>query len=141
MRTFNSVEEVMEAVAELRDALRACGQEEACQRLSDALETFYTTATEALGELHDAVEETELPSALREMAPEARQSLVDKMAKKREEIVAELKDLVTKRDAYLASEVVATEAAGESLDYQVYETIREQAKEKGLDYKPAAPKL
>ncbi len=59
MGPFISVEEVMSAVAKLRDELNASGEPEASDELAAALQAFYTTTTEALGELHDALKKTE----------------------------------------------------------------------------------
>jgi len=58
MPRYHSVEEVMSAVAELRDELALRGASEAASELTAALDCFYTTASEALGELRDALEKT-----------------------------------------------------------------------------------
>ena len=55
---YKSVEEVMNATAELRDELALRGARESAQRLTEALECFYTTASEALGEIREALEST-----------------------------------------------------------------------------------
>lgn len=58
MPRYESVEEVMNAVAELRDELALRGAPEAAGELTAALECFYTTSSEALGELRAALEAT-----------------------------------------------------------------------------------
>jgi len=55
---FESVEEVVNAVAEVRDELALRGHEMEAQELTSALERFYTTASEALGEIREALRET-----------------------------------------------------------------------------------
>jgi len=59
VKTFESVDEVMAAVGKLRDELESCGETEASRELSGALGAFYTTATEALAEVYDALQRTE----------------------------------------------------------------------------------
>ena len=55
---YQSVEEVMRAVAEIRDELALQGAPEAADELTAALDCFYTTSSEALGELRAALEAT-----------------------------------------------------------------------------------
>jgi hypothetical protein len=47
--------------------------------------------------------------------------------------------LTDQRASYLTSEVAAMDDKEESLDHQIFETVREQAGKKGLEYS-AAPK-
>jgi len=55
---FESVEEVANAVAEVRDELGLKDHGTEAQELTSALERFYTTASEALGEIREALRET-----------------------------------------------------------------------------------
>ncbi len=59
MKPFSSVDEVMGAIVKLRDALHNSGRVEAANALTKALKTYYTTATEALGELRNTLHITE----------------------------------------------------------------------------------
>jgi hypothetical protein len=58
MKPFSSVDEVMGAVVKLRDALHSSGHIEAANALNRSLNTYYTTATEALGELRNTLHTT-----------------------------------------------------------------------------------
>jgi hypothetical protein len=56
------------------------------------------------------------------------------MAQKREELKQQIGKLAADRDAYLEAQVDAAGGAGDSLDQQIYDAVREQAAAHGLDY-------
>ncbi|MEE8308479.1 MAG: vWA domain-containing protein [Gammaproteobacteria bacterium] len=82
----------------------------------------------------DKMEPESLPASLQAVAPEARQEVVEETAAKRRVLQSQIKQLSGKRDAFLADEAAATEGAAESLDHQIYDTVRSQAGRVGLDY-------
>ncbi len=77
-----------------------------------------------------------LPPALQAMAPEERADYVQKQVEKRAELTRQMNELVGKRDAVLADERARLAASGakDSFDGTVAESIREQAKKKGIVY-------
>jgi hypothetical protein len=81
-----------------------------------------------------AIPASELPESLRALAPAEQQAAVDDLAKKREELQDRIAELAGQRSRFIADEVAAAPAAPSSLDQQIYETVREQAKAVGLEY-------
>ena len=77
---------------------------------------------------------SEVPEALRYMEPAAQQAALDELAQKRGELQGRITALAGQRDQFIADEVAAAPAAPSSLDRQIYETVREQAKAVGLEY-------
>ena len=84
----------------------------------------------ALDELADA----ELPESIRALPAPERQEEIDRQAKKREDISAKIAALAKQRQAYVEKELADVKDLADSLDHQIYETVAEQAKEKGLRY-------
>ena len=76
--------------------------------------------------------EDELPETVRQMSYEERVLLVEGARARREEIRASIRELADRRRLYLASE--APRIGGDSLDGIVRETVRRQAREKGLNH-------
>ncbi|MDA0822290.1 MAG: VWA domain-containing protein [Proteobacteria bacterium] len=85
----------------------------------------------------DTLDESELPSVLQAVAPELRQSVVKEKADKRAQLQAQIKDLSSRRDGFIAHELAASGAARGSLDDKLFSSIRAQAAEKGLIYDEA----
>ena len=54
----SSVDQVVELLTRLRDALARAGETDAALRLNDVLTTFWTTSSEALVEILNALDET-----------------------------------------------------------------------------------
>jgi hypothetical protein len=81
-----------------------------------------------------AVPESELPDPLRDLAPAEQQAAIDGLIEKRQELQGRIAALAGERDRFVATEVAATPAAPSSLDQQIYETVRDQAKAVGLEY-------
>ena len=67
-------------------------------------------------------------------------ALVARTERQRAELTGRIRALKEQRDDYLASEVESTEAKEHSLDYRLFDTVREQAQKKGLEY-AAGPSL
>ncbi len=80
------------------------------------------------------IDRNALPAEMQSMAPEKQQTYLAETAKKRQNLVRQLKELASKRDAYIASQVSEDEDAAESLDHKIYETVRSQAASTGLEY-------
>jgi Mg-chelatase subunit ChlD len=78
--------------------------------------------------------ETELPEPLRDLAPAEQQAMIEGLVQKREELQGRIEALAGERERFIADEVAAAPAAPSSLDQQIYETVREQAKAVGLEY-------
>ncbi len=81
----------------------------------------------------------ELPAPLVGMEPAKQQALIEETAQRRNELRDEIQDLTAKRDAYLRQKVAEMDGAEDSLDYQLYGAVREQAEKKGLSYPASAP--
>ena len=82
----------------------------------------------------DAIDNEALPAVMQSMAPEKQRAYVAETATKRQNLMRELKELASKRDAYIASQVAENDDAAESLDQKIYNTVRDQATSAGLEY-------
>jgi Mg-chelatase subunit ChlD len=85
------------------------------------------------------IEPTELPETLRPLPPAAQQAAIDEMAQKRSALLSEVGALSKERADYLEKKVQESGGARDSLDVQLYEAVRQQAKDKGLRYEADAP--
>lgn len=72
-----------------------------------------------------------LPDALKKLPPEARKAAVEKAAKERKAVEAEMTKLARDRDAWLAKNAAAKR---DSFDEQVFETVKKKAKSAGVAY-------
>jgi Mg-chelatase subunit ChlD len=79
-----------------------------------------------------------LPAPLQSMTPVQRETLIQDSAKKRELLTGQMQSLAEQRQRYLKDKVAAQGGAGDSLDEQIYRTLRTQAEQKGLKYDAAA---
>ena len=86
------------------------------------------------------VDKNVLPPAMQAMSPEARQAELAAKADKRNELKKEAERLSRARGDYLEEKAKETDGAAQSLDYKLYDAIREQAASKGLRYE-SGPKL
>ena len=82
----------------------------------------------------DAMAPEELPASLQAVAPDQRKEILAEFADKRRELQAQIKDLSRQRDNFLADRAAEATDATESLDHQIYETVKSQASDIGLDY-------
>lgn len=81
-----------------------------------------------------ALPPAELPAAVAVLPPDAQRELLAATAEKREELKRQIAALAAERDAYIDARLDAEGGAGQSLDRQIYEAVREQAAPLGLDY-------
>ena len=75
-----------------------------------------------------------LPAPMQAMAPEEQKDLIAKTAAKRSELERQVKELAQKRDNFIDEQVELAGGDEESLDYRIYDAVREQAEKKGLRY-------
>lgn len=76
-----------------------------------------------------------LPEPMRKMSPAERETFVAKNQSQRDKILAQVKDLTAKRQAYLEKEVRARKATTRpTLDFELFECIQDQGGRKGLVY-------
>lgn len=82
----------------------------------------------------DAMEEAELPEAMKTMTEQQRRDFVKEHAEKRAEIQARIKDLSKQRDTYVAQERKRlAETEDDTLGNAVVQSIREQLGDAGFD--------
>ena len=81
----------------------------------------------------------ELPESLRPLEPAAQQAAIEEMVEKRSALLSAVGALSKDRAEYLRQKVQESGGARDSLDGQLYEAVREQAKDKGLRYEADAP--
>ncbi len=89
----------------------------------------------------DSVEDEALPEVMQPMAPAEREAYVARQADKRKTLQARIGELSRERDAYIKKQMASRDDLGDSLDYQLFESLRDQAAKKGLRYEADAPKL
>lgn len=87
----------------------------------------------------EELDEDVLPESLQVLAPAERGKVVDANARQRAQLMREIGELKERRDDYLATQVEASGEKEDSLDYRLFETVRDQAQKKGLEYS-AAPR-
>lgn len=83
----------------------------------------------------DSIKPESLPSALQSMAPAAQKEVIAQAAEERSILADKIKTLAKKRGDYIALKVEADGGADDSLDHKLYDAVREQAGEAGLEYK------
>lgn len=82
----------------------------------------------------DKLEEDALPEVLKPMAPAEQEAFVAELAEKRADLQRRIQELADDRDGYLARKVDEAGGLKDSLDQKLYEAVKEQAGEAGLDY-------
>ena len=75
-----------------------------------------------------------LPEPLQQMSPEEQRAAVAKTTDKRRELRDRIQELSQQRDDYIDNEVEDLGGAEASLEYKIYDAVREQAEKKGLKY-------
>ncbi len=83
----------------------------------------------------DDLEEDALPETLKSMAPAAQEAYVAGLAEERADLQRQIQDLAQDRSAYLSKKVEEAGGMKSSLDLQLYEAVKEQAGEAGLEYR------
>jgi uncharacterized protein YajQ (UPF0234 family) len=86
------------------------------------------------------IEKNELPEPMQAMSPKAQEEYVAKAAKERDDLQKDIQSLAEERDDFLRKKVEETGADKDSLDAQIFSSIRSQSKEKGLLYDEASAK-
>lgn len=80
------------------------------------------------------IEAEALPEAMADMPVEEQKRLVSNLAGKRKDLMAKIKDLSEDRDGYLVKKVEEAGGFEASLDRQLYDAVKKQAKAVGLEY-------
>ena len=80
------------------------------------------------------VADAELPASIRALPAAERSDAIRRQADKRAELSEQIAALAKKRDAYVEKELADDKDIEKSLDHQIYETVAEQARDKGLKY-------
>jgi hypothetical protein len=83
----------------------------------------------------DDLDENALPEALKPMARAEQEAFVADLAEKREDLQLKIKELSQDRSGYLAKKVDEAGGLRSSLDQKLYDAVKEQAGEAGLEYK------
>ena len=81
-----------------------------------------------------------LPQAMQAMTPEKQQQLLNKKSKERDELKQDIAELTEKRSLHIKQALKAQGGAKQSLDEQIYATVRDQASTKGLVYRSDSAK-
>lgn len=82
----------------------------------------------------DDIETEALPAALIAMAPAEQKVYIAEVAAERADINRQIRSLSEDRNAYLAKKVEEEGGKKDSLDYKLFETVKEQAGAVGLEY-------
>jgi Mg-chelatase subunit ChlD len=80
------------------------------------------------------LEEDALPEELKLMAPAAQEAFVAELAEERADLQRQIQDLSQDRYSYLAKKVDEAGGLKDSLDHKLYDAVKEQAGEAGLEY-------
>ena len=81
----------------------------------------------------DCIAEAELPKPLLSMSKKDQAAFVEKTSQERKRLKQEIEQLAEQRQSYIKAQLEDKEV-DESLDGQIYQAVREQAKTKGLNY-------
>jgi len=87
-----------------------------------------------------SIEKNQLPEPLQKMPAAEQQKVIKEKSEERNRLLGEIKSLSKKRSEYLSAKVKEAGGAKDSLDNQIYNTVRQQALKKGLRYEAAAPR-
>ncbi len=82
------------------------------------------------------VKDAELPEEMRKLDAKGRKEYLEKKVKEREDVQKSIKELATKRDAYVKTEIEksAKSGKGDSFDAAVRDSLRKQAESKGFKF-------
>ena len=83
----------------------------------------------------DELEDDALPEPMQEMAPEEREAYVEGFAQRRADLQREIRSLSEQRAQYLEKKVEEAGGLASSLDQKLYDAVKEQAGEAGLEYR------
>lgn len=82
----------------------------------------------------EKLEEDTLPEALKPMSPAAQAAYVSGLAEERADLQRQIRKLSADRDGYIAKKVDEAGGLKDSLDQKLYDAVKVQAGEAGLDY-------
>ncbi len=82
----------------------------------------------------DQLEKDALPDALKPMGPAEQKAFVRELAEERADLQRKIQDLSDDRDGYLVKKVEEAGGLKSSLDQKLYDAVKEQAGEAGLEY-------
>ena len=82
----------------------------------------------------EELEPEELPAAMAAMKPEEQAAHIAQLADERAQLKRQIQSLSEDRDGYLRAKVEEAGGAADSLDQKLYDTVKEQASEAGLEY-------
>jgi Mg-chelatase subunit ChlD len=85
------------------------------------------------------MDKDQLPEPLQSLPQVQQQKLIKEKAEERKGLLEQIKSLTQQRSVFLRKKVEEVGGAEESLDNQLYSTVRQQAEKKGLRYEAAAP--
>src|SRR6185436_583042 len=80
----------------------------------------------------DKVAQSDLPAPLRGLDQKAQALAIEDANKRRSELNAEISQLAAQRKGYIDEKLAARDGAKDSLDYQIFSTVKEQAGKKGI---------
>jgi hypothetical protein len=84
-----------------------------------------------------AIDKSELPEPLRELSTDEQRKLVMDTKGKRDVLSKDIAALAEQRQQYIEGELSKDAKVGQSLDYQIFGAVKEQAAKKGLSYESA----
>lgn len=82
----------------------------------------------------EEIEVSALPASIAAMAPEQQQAHIEELAEERAQLYSQIRQLSADRDGYIARKVEEAGGLVDSLDQKLYDTVKEQAGEAGLEY-------
>lgn len=85
------------------------------------------------------LDKDQLPEPLQSLPREQQQRIVEQKAQERQSLLGQIQSLTKQRSEFLRDKVKETGGAKDSLDNQIYSTVRKQAVKKGIHYEAAAP--
>ena len=86
------------------------------------------------------MDKDQLPQPMQNLPPVEKQRIIEQKAKERKDLIEKIQSLSQERSTYLRKKVEESGGAEESLDNQIFSTVRQQAQAKGLRYEAAAPR-
>ena len=86
------------------------------------------------------MDKDQLPEPLQSLPQVQQQKIIKEKAEERKSLLGKIQSLTQQRSTFLRKKVEERGGAEESLDNQIFSTVRQQAAEKGLQYNASAPR-
>jgi len=86
-----------------------------------------------------SIDKDELPVPLQALAPAEQEAVIQATIAERDEVQQKIRQLAEVRSSYLKEKVEALGGAEESLDYKLFDAMRDQAGKKGIIYSVEEP--